>query len=36
VHENEINDIIGCEFKTQVFYAWHGIKFFKKIKKVEQ
>ena len=33
MHENELNDIIGCEFKTQVFYAWHRIKLFQKMKK---
>jgi len=32
MHFCDTNDIIGCEFKTQVFYACHRIKFFQKIK----
>ena len=30
MHFCETNDIIGCEFKMQVFYACHRIKLFQK------
>ena len=33
MHFCDTNDIIGCEFKQQGFYAWYRVKLFQKILK---